>query len=67
MSPPAAVLFDNDGLLLDTESAWSRAERALFERRGREFTLQSKLELVGTSAEIAGGILAQRLARRIRT
>lgn len=61
MSPPAAVLFDNDGLLLDTESAWSRAERALFERRGREFTLQSKLELVGTSAEIAGGILAQRL------
>jgi HAD superfamily hydrolase (TIGR01509 family) len=61
VSPPAAVLFDNDGLLLDTESAWSRAERALFERRGREFTLQSKLELVGTSAEIAGGILAQRL------
>jgi beta-phosphoglucomutase-like phosphatase (HAD superfamily) len=29
---PTAVLFDNDGLLLDTESAWSRAEQELFER-----------------------------------
>ena len=33
-----AVIFDNDGLLLDTESVWTRAERDLFERRGLEFT-----------------------------
>ncbi len=59
---PAAVVFDNDGLLLDTESVWTRAERDLFERRGREFTAAHKRELVGTSAEIAGGILEQRLA-----
>jgi len=58
---PAAVVFDNDGLLLDTESVWTRAEEDLFERRGLEFTPADKRELVGTSAEIAGGILEQRL------
>lgn len=61
MSSPTAVLFDNDGLLLDTESAWTRAEQTLFERRDREFTLQTKHDLVGTSAQIAGEILAERL------
>ena len=45
---PEAVVFDNDGLLLDTESVWTRAEQDLFARRG-------------TSAEIAGGILERRL------
>jgi HAD superfamily hydrolase (TIGR01509 family) len=58
---PEAVVFDNDGLLLDTESVWTRAEEDLFERRGLEFTPANKLELVGTSAEIAGGILERRL------
>jgi HAD superfamily hydrolase (TIGR01509 family) len=47
--------------LLDTESVWTRAEQDLFERRGVEFTPAHKLELVGTSAEIAGGILERRL------
>ncbi len=60
-SLPAAVVFDNDGLLLDTESVWTRAEQDLFVRRGLEFTPQHKRELVGTSAEIAGGILERRL------
>ncbi|HXS46162.1 MAG TPA: HAD family phosphatase [Solirubrobacterales bacterium] len=59
---PEAVVFDNDGLLLDTESVWTRAEHDLFERRGIEFTPADKRELVGTSAEIAGGILERRLA-----
>jgi HAD superfamily hydrolase (TIGR01509 family) len=60
-SLPAAVVFDNDGLLLDTESVWTRAEEDLFELRGTEFTPADKLELVGTSAAIAGGILERRL------
>jgi HAD superfamily hydrolase (TIGR01509 family) len=60
-SLPSAVVFDNDGLLLDTESVWTRAEEDLFELRGAEFTPADKLELVGTSAEIAGGILERRL------
>lgn len=58
---PAAVVFDNDGLLLDTESVWTRAEQDLFDLRGTAFTPADKLELVGTSAEIAGGILERRL------
>lgn len=64
MKPPQpdAVVFDNDGLLLDTESVWTRAERDLFERRELEFTPEHKRELVGTSAEIAGEILERRLA-----
>ena len=60
-APPDAVVFDNDGLLLDTESVWTRAEQDLFERRGTEFTPADKRELVGTSAEIAGGVLERRL------
>jgi len=60
-SSPDAVVFDNDGLLLDTESVWTRAEQDLFERRAIDFTPAHKRELVGTSAEIAGGILERRL------
>ena len=59
MAYPEAVLFDNDGLLLDTEAVWSRGEMKLFERRGREFTIDHKRSLVGSSVRIAG----QKLAR----
>jgi HAD superfamily hydrolase (TIGR01509 family) len=58
---PDAVVFDNDGLLLDTESVWTRAEEDLFERRGLEFTRADKRELVGSSAKIAGEVLERRL------
>jgi HAD superfamily hydrolase (TIGR01509 family) len=58
VSLPPAVAFDNDGLLLDTEFLWTLAERALFERRGLEFTHNHKLQVVGASAEVAGPILA---------
>ena len=58
---PDAVVFDNDGLLLDTESVWTRAEHDLFGRRGAVFTAEHKRELVGTSAEAAGVIFERRL------
>jgi HAD superfamily hydrolase (TIGR01509 family) len=58
---PDAVVFDNDGLLLDTESVWTRAEEDLFERRGATFSPADKRKLVGTSAAIAGGVLEERL------
>ena len=44
-----AVVFDNDGLLLDTEEAWTRAETALFARHGSTFTGEHKRDLIGTS------------------
>ncbi|HVV89339.1 MAG TPA: HAD family phosphatase [Solirubrobacterales bacterium] len=56
-SRPDAVVFDNDGLLLDTESVWTRAEEDLFERYGLEFTVEHKRELVGTSAATSGRLL----------
>lgn len=55
---PPAVLFDNDGLLLDTESVWSRAEQTLFASRGLSFTIEHKRALVGSSEKIAGIKLA---------
>jgi HAD superfamily hydrolase (TIGR01509 family) len=48
-----AVVFDNDGLLLDTEEAWTRAERTLFARLGREFTSEHKRTLIGSSRSLA--------------
>ena len=44
-----AIVFDNDGLLLDTEHAWTRAEVELFARRGAAFTEDHKRDLIGTS------------------
>jgi HAD superfamily hydrolase (TIGR01509 family) len=44
-----AVVFDNDGLLLDTEEAWTRAEKTLFDRHGGTFTIEQKRDLIGSS------------------
>jgi HAD superfamily hydrolase (TIGR01509 family) len=53
MTTARAVVFDNDGLLLDTEEAWTRAERTLFARREREFTVEDKRTLIGSSRSMA--------------
>jgi len=59
-SPPEAVVFDLDGLLLDTEEAWTSAERGLFARYGKPFGPEEKRLLLGTSFE-AGGLILERL------
>lgn len=56
-------MFDLDGLLLDTEEAWTSAERTLFERYGKEFGREEKRLLLGTSFETGGRILERLLAR----
>jgi HAD superfamily hydrolase (TIGR01509 family) len=55
--PFDAVIFDNDGLLLDTEEAWTRAERDLFERYGHEFTMEHKRALLGNAQAVAAAKL----------
>src|SRR5581483_7883203 len=55
--PPAAIVFDNDGLLLDTEHAWTRAETELFRRHGGIFTFEHKRDLIGSSHTVAAGKL----------
>lgn len=56
-----AVVFDNDGLLLDTEVAWTRAERDLFARHGHEFTADHKRALLGNAAHVAAARLEEML------
>jgi HAD superfamily hydrolase (TIGR01509 family) len=52
-----AIVFDNDGLLLDTEEAWTRAQTTLFDRYGRVFEEQQKRSLLGTSSATAAAKL----------
>jgi HAD superfamily hydrolase (TIGR01509 family) len=52
------VVFDNDGLTLDTEIVWTRAEVTLFSRRGAEFTAAHKVDLVGNAGPVAAAKLA---------
>lgn len=54
-----AVVFDCDGLLLDTESCWSRGEKALFDAYRVEFTPEHDRQLLGASGEDAGRMLAR--------
>ena len=56
-----AVVFDMDGLLLETELLWQRAEGRLFERHGAVFTFEDKLTVMGTSAAFTGEFFARRL------
>jgi HAD superfamily hydrolase (TIGR01509 family) len=63
MAMPSAVVFDNDGLLLDTEEAWTRAERTLFARVGRTFTMEHKRTLIGSSRSMAAVKLESMLER----
>jgi HAD superfamily hydrolase (TIGR01509 family) len=58
---PAAVIFDNDGLTLDTEHTWTRAEAALYARYGTEFTLDHKREMLGTSGAKSGQAMERHL------
>ena len=57
------MIFDNDGLLLDTEEAWTRAEQTLFAGLGREFTIEHKRTLIGSSRSLAASKLETILER----
>lgn len=57
------MVFDNDGLFLDTEEAWTRAEVILFERHGSAFTADHKRDLIGSSHLVAATKLERMLDR----
>ncbi|WP_433040300.1 HAD family hydrolase [Dactylosporangium sp. CS-033363] len=54
---PDGVVFDCDGLLVDTEPCWSVAEAELFARRGLPFGPDQKRLLIGKSLTAAGLVL----------
>ncbi len=55
---PTAVVFDCDGLLVDTEPCWTVAETELFGRRGFGFGPEEKALVIGKSLEGAAELLA---------
>jgi HAD superfamily hydrolase (TIGR01509 family) len=55
---PAAVVFDCDGLLMDTEPCWTVAETTLFARRGLPFGAGQKALVIGKSVPAAAEVLA---------
>jgi HAD superfamily hydrolase (TIGR01509 family) len=61
VAPRAGIVFDNDGLLLDTEPCWTRAETVVFERHGHVFDVEAKRALVGTAPETAARVLERLL------
>ena len=58
-TPPAAVLFDLDGLLVDSEDAWAEAERAVVASFGAPWADEVRTLLLGRGPDDA----ARRLAR----
>ncbi|WP_258365886.1 MULTISPECIES: HAD family phosphatase [unclassified Curtobacterium] len=54
---PAAVLWDMDGTIIDTEPIWQESQVVLTARFGAEWTHEDGLSLVGSGLERSGEIL----------
>jgi HAD superfamily hydrolase (TIGR01509 family) len=61
-----AVVFDLDGLLLDTEILWHNAEVELFRRHGGAFSWDDKMAVIGTSFASTAHYFSERLGRSER-
>jgi HAD superfamily hydrolase (TIGR01509 family) len=58
-----AVVFDCDGLLLDTETLWTRAESTFVESHGHVWIPEYKLRLIGTTLAVTAEILCEIVGR----
>ncbi|MFI9809429.1 HAD family hydrolase [Streptomyces sp. NPDC052301] len=58
-----AVVFDCDGLLVNTEACWTVAETAIFAAHGQPFGPEQKALVIGRTVEGAGEAMAQYLGR----
>ncbi|MFC6258994.1 HAD family phosphatase, partial [Kocuria oceani] len=47
---PACVVFDCDGILMDTEANWARVQRAVAQRHGLAYTDAMERAMMGWSA-----------------
>jgi HAD superfamily hydrolase (TIGR01509 family) len=61
LSPDPAVVFDLDGVLLESEIAWTRAETDLFARYGQPYGDVEKRLLIGGSLADTGRTLERLL------
>lgn len=59
----SAIVFDCDGLLVDTEPAWTVGEAALFAANGFDFGPEQKQLLIGASISSGGEIMATYFGR----
>ncbi|MEJ6544463.1 HAD family phosphatase [Brachybacterium paraconglomeratum] len=57
---PRAVVFDCDGLLLDTESVWQRAQDTVVAARGAVLDPEDDAVLHGSTIEVAAELIARR-------
>lgn len=57
----AAVLWDLDGTIVDTEPLWMAAEHELAARYGKTWTEEDALHLVGNSLIVSGEYIRNRL------
>ncbi|MEW2581233.1 HAD family hydrolase [Streptomyces syringium] len=58
-----AVVFDCDGLLVDTEGFWTVAETAIFAAHGHPFGPEQKALVIGRTLEAAGEAMADYFGR----
>jgi HAD superfamily hydrolase (TIGR01509 family) len=55
--PPAAIIFDMDGLLVDSERLWKKAETAMLADRGKIYNDEKHAPFIGMAVdEFLGGI-----------
>ena len=54
---PAALLWDMDGTLVDTEPYWIECEQELVARAGVRWTHEHALQLVGNSLPVSGAVI----------
>ncbi|HWF42866.1 MAG TPA: HAD family phosphatase [Acidothermaceae bacterium] len=57
---PAAVLFDMDGLLIDTEPLWFSVETDILNELGASWTHDDHASLVGSSLKVASQFVSTR-------
>uniref|UniRef100_A0AAU2VG17 HAD family phosphatase n=1 Tax=Streptomyces sp. NBC_00003 TaxID=2903608 RepID=A0AAU2VG17_9ACTN len=54
-----AVVFDCDGLLVNTEDCWTVAEAAIFAAHGHSFGPEEKALVIGRTVEASGEAMAE--------